>query len=342
MARVAIIGGGAFGTAMACVIRRSGNEVTLWAREPEVVESINARRENEHFLSGVRIPEGVAATGELARAAAGADFVVMAVPSQHMRAIAGALAASLPRGLPVVSCAKGVERGSAQLMPEVLADMLPDAVIGVLSGPSFAREIGSDMPCGVVLACEDWASGETLARAISNPRFCVHLSDDVIGAALGGAMKNVISIASGIAYARGVGENARATVITLGLDEASRLGIAKGAKAATFLGLAGAGDFMLTAHSLQSRNTSLGVAMGQGKRASEVLAGRKEVTEGAVTVTAVAQLARQFRVEMPITAALDALINDEAPLEEAIARLMKALPALWRTGRAGAKEVLHV
>lgn len=332
MTRVAIIGGGAFGTAMACVTRRSGNEVTLWAREAEVVDSIRRTRENAHFLPGVTMPEGIAATLDLAEAADGADFVLMAVPSGHMRTVAGALRPSLAAGLPVVSCAKGVERDSAQLMTEVLADMLPEAVIAVLSGPSFAREIAMDLPCGVVLACADWSVGESIARRISNPRFCVHLSDDATGAAIAGPMKNVVSIASGIVYARGLGENARATIVTLGLAEAARLGLAKGAKAATFLGLAGAGDFMLTAHSLQSRNTSLGVAIGEGRRAADVLAGRKEVTEGASTVAAVAQLARRIHVQMPITEALDDVVNRDAQLADAIARLMKQLPPLCRAG----------
>jgi glycerol-3-phosphate dehydrogenase (NAD(P)+) len=218
-------------------------------------------------------------------------------------------------------------------MPEVLAHMLPEAVVAVLSGPSFAREIAADLPCGVALACAEWSVGESLARAISNPRFCVHLSDDVPGTALAGAMKNVISIASGVAHGRKLGENARATLITLGLAEAARLGIVKGARAETFLGLAGAGDFMLTAHSLQSRNTSLGVALGEGRRLADILGQRKEVTEGAFSVEAVAMLARQLHVEMPITQSLDGLLNGGLALDAAIAELMKHLPPLCRAGR---------
>ena len=179
MAIVGIIGGGAFGTAMACVVRRSGNEVRLWAREPEVVEAINAQHANPHFLAGVAMDHGIRATGDLDAATAGADFVLMAVPSQHVREVAGAMRAGLRRALPVVSCSKGIERESCALMPEVLADMLPDAVVGMLSGPSFASEIARDLPCGVMLACADWSVGESLARRISNPKFCVHLSDDV-------------------------------------------------------------------------------------------------------------------------------------------------------------------
>ncbi|MGZ5698886.1 MAG: NAD(P)H-dependent glycerol-3-phosphate dehydrogenase [Usitatibacter sp.] len=333
MAQVGIIGGGAFGTAMACVVRRSGHAVTLWAREPEVVAGIEAEGTNASFLPGVRLVAGIRATNDLAEVTRASDFILMAVPAQHMRTIAGAMRPALRRATPVVSCSKGIERESAALMPEVLADMLPEAVVAVLSGPSFAREIAVDLPCGVALACGDWSVGESLAREISNPRFCVHLSDDVAGTAIAGAMKNVISIASGVAHGRKLGENARATLITLGLAEAERLGIVKGARAETFVGLAGAGDFMLTAHSLQSRNTSLGVALGEGRRLADILAERKEVTEGAFSVEAAAMLARRLHVEMPITHALDGLLNRGVALEAAIADLMKHLPPLWRAGR---------
>jgi glycerol-3-phosphate dehydrogenase (NAD(P)+) len=331
MARIAVIGGGAFGTGMACVAARSGNDVAIWAREPEVVAAIDGARENTHFLAGVRLPEAIRATGELGLAVDEADLVLMAVPAQHMRRIAGALAPELGRGRAVVSCAKGVEAGSGQLMPEVLAEMLPQCAVAVLSGPSFAREIASDLPCGVMLACADWQVAESAARLLANPRFCVHLSGDVPGTALAGAMKNVIAIASGIVHGRRLGENARATLITLGLAETVRLGMVKGARAETFLGLAGAGDFMLTAQSLQSRNTTLGIALGEGRLLPDILAGRKEVTEGVASVGAVLQLARQLHVEMPVTQALDALLNQGASLDAAIEALMKHLPPLCRT-----------
>ena len=255
MANVGIIGGGAFGTAMACVVRRSGHEVVLWAREPEVVAAINEQGVNSMFLPDVALLAGIRATGDLATATKDKDFILMAVPAQHVRTVAGDMCASLGRLTPVVSCSKGIERGSSALMPEVLGAMLPEAVIAVLSGPSFAREIAADLPCGVTLACADWSVGEALARQISNPNFCIQLCDDVVGTSLGGVMKNVISIASGIAAGRKLGENARASLITLGLAETIRLGLVKGAKVATFTGLSGIGDMMLTANSLKSRNT---------------------------------------------------------------------------------------
>ena len=331
MARISIIGGGAFGTAMACVVRRSGHDVLLWAREPEVVASVNEVAANPHFLPDVRLPPGIRATGDLAEVTREGELVLVAVPAQHVRTIAGAMRPALRPGTTVVGCSKGIERGSCALMPEVLGDMLPEAIVAVLSGPSFAKEIAHDLPCGVVLACADWSAGEEAARRIANPRFCVHLSDDVAGAALGGVMKNVVSIASGIAHGRRLGENARATIVTMGLEESVRLGIAKGAKASTFLGLAGAGDFMLTANSLQSRNTSLGVALGEGRKLADILAGRKQVTEGAFSAEAVADLARQLHVEMPITEALDGLLNRGVDLEAAIGAFLAHLPVLYRT-----------
>jgi len=333
MKRVAIIGAGAFGTAMACVARRSGLEVSIWAREPEVAAEIDAAGSNSRFLTGVRMPAGIHAATALAEVAGGADFVLFAVPAQHVRTMAGALRPHLRSLVPVVSCSKGVEALSGALMPEVLADMLPRHPIGVLSGPSFAREIAREQPCGVMLASSDWSVAESVARALANERFCIHLTDDVPGVAIAGAMKNVMAIASGVAHGLGLGENARATLATMGLIEASRLGLVKGARLETFLGLAGAGDFMLTAHSLQSRNTTLGVAIGEGKAARDVLAGREQVTEGAHSVGAVALLAARLGVEMPITAALDAVLNRGVALDAAMGELTRHLPALCRGGR---------
>ena len=327
MAKIGVIGGGAFGTAMACVLRRSGNDPLIWAREPEVVQGINRDGINALFLSGVRLVPGISATNDLAAASRDKDFIVMAVPAQHLRGVAADMRPHIPAGTPVVTCSKGIERGSCALMPEVLAETLPDAVVAVLSGPSFAREIANDLPCAVTLACADAGVRSRLAREIANPRFCVHPSDDVIGAAIGGVMKNVIGIASGIAAGKQLGENARATLVTSGLAETLRLGVAKGARPGTFMGVSGVGDLMLTANSLQSRNTSLGVALGEGKRLADVLAGRKEVTEGAFSVAAVASLAGGLGIEMPIAFALDRLLNHGADLDAAIARLMADLGA---------------
>jgi glycerol-3-phosphate dehydrogenase (NAD(P)+) len=320
MARIGVIGGGAFGTAMACVVRRSGHEVILWALEPEVVEDINLRGRNEHFLSGVRLPEGIRATGDIGEAAAGAAFLLLAPPAQRMREVA----AQLAPGTPVVSCSKGLEQGSLALMPEVLAEALPGSPVAVLSGPSFAREVGHDLPCGVALASADPALARRLAPLIANPRFGVQPNDDPVGTAIGGLMKNVVAIASGLLAGRKLGENARATLVTMGLAEATRFGLAKGAKRETFDGLAGIGDMMLTAHSMQSRNTSLGFALGEGKSLQEVLAGRKQVFEGAFSAQAVVKLAGRLGVPVPISAAIDQLLNHGAALEPTVGELTAA------------------
>ena len=324
MARIGVIGGGAFGTAMACVVRRSGHEVVIWAREPEVAEDINRQGVNPHFLPGVRLPEGIRATNEMAEAAA-AEFLLLAPPAQRMREIAGRLAPLLAPGTPVVSCSKGLERGSLALMPEVLAEALPRSPVAVLSGPSFAKEIAIDLPCGVALASADLGLARRLASAIANPRFGVQPNADAIGTAIGGVMKNVVAIASGVLAGRKLGENARATLVTMGLAEAIRFGLAKGAKRETFDGLAGIGDMMLTANSLQSRNTSLGFALGEGKTLEEVLAARKEVTEGAFSAQAVVTLAQRLGVDMPISFAVDRLLNHGAALDDAIERLVSSL-----------------
>jgi glycerol-3-phosphate dehydrogenase (NAD(P)+) len=332
MSRIGVIGGGAFGTAMSCVVRRSGHEVVLWAREPEVVEDINRQGVNSHFLPGVRLPGGIRATNDMAEAAAGAEFLLLAPPAQHMRAITSRLAPALRAGTPVVSCSKGLERGSLALMPEVLAQTLPAARVAVLSGPSFAKEIAVDLPCGVALASADLGLARALARVIANPRFGVQANADPIGTAIGGLMKNVVAIASGVLAGRKLGENARATLVTMGLAEAIRFGLANGAKRETFDGLAGIGDMMLTANSLQSRNTSLGFALGEGKTLEQVLAGRKEVTEGAFSAQAVVTLAQRLGVEMPISFAVDRLLNHGAALDGAVAELVSGL---GQTARAG-------
>lgn len=323
MARVGIVGGGAFGTAMACVLRRSGHEVTVWAREPEVVAGINRESANPLFLQGVRLDPGIRATGSMAAAVDGAAFVLLAPPAQHMRAVTVSLRPHLARGTPVVSCSKGIERASCALMPEVLAVTLPEAPVAVLSGPSFAREIATNLPCAVALACADFELAKELSSQIADPHFCVHPTDDLVGAAIGGVMKNVIAIASGIAAGRKLGENARATLVTLGAQEAVRLGLAKGARYETFLGLAGIGDMMLTANSLTSRNASLGFALGQGKTLAEVLSTRKEVTEGAFSTEAVAALARRLDVNMPITFLLNEVLNHGLALDLALAQLFQ-------------------
>ncbi|HKI63234.1 MAG TPA: NAD(P)H-dependent glycerol-3-phosphate dehydrogenase [Burkholderiales bacterium] len=317
-----MIGGGAFGTAMACVVRRAGNETALWAREPEVVESVNRDGVNAAFLPGVKLEPGIRASNDLAQALAGAEFVLLVVPAQYLRSVAQQMQPLLAAGTPVVSCAKGIERTSCALMPEVVAETLPAATVAVLAGPSFAKDIATDLPTGVTLACADPAVGERLAHAIGTPRFRTYLSVDVTGTALCGAMKNVFAIACGIAEGRKLGEGARATLIARGLAEMARLGLAKGARLQTFLGLCGVGDLTMTCNAAHSRNTSLGIAIGQGQKWHDILGERKVVTEGFCSVEAAATLAHRLKLDMPITLALEEILVHDADVDQVIGKLM--------------------
>lgn len=322
MARVGVIGGGAFGTAMACVLRKSGHDTLLWAREPEVVASINERGVNDTFLRGIPIEPGVRATGSLGEALAERDFVLVAIAAQHVRHTAVQMYTLLEAGTPVIACSKGIERGSLALMPQVLREALPGARIAVLSGPSFAHDIGAGLTAGVALACADYALAVKLSAEIGNPRFCVHPSNDVPGTALGGVMKNVVAIASGIAAGSRLGESARATLVTMGLAETVRLGLSIGAQRETFDGFSGVGDLMLTANSLQSRNTSLGFALGEGRKLADILASRRAVTEGVHSAASIVALARQRRMKMPIAEAIDRVLNHGAEVQSTIRSLL--------------------
>ena len=322
MARLGVIGGGAFGTALACVMRRSGHEAIIWAREPEVAAVINRDSANPVFLPGIPLAPGIMATNDLAEAAKGAIFLLLAPPAQHMRAVTSQLRPHLKRGIPVVTCSKGIERGTCALMSQVIAETLPGTPVAVLSGPSFAHDIAVDLPAGVTLACADRDLGERLAQAIGTPRFRTYLSNDLVGALIGGVLKNVIAIACGVAIGRKLGESTRATLFARGLAEMARLGVAMGARLETFMGLSGAGDLNLSCNSLKSRNTSLGILLGEGRKLQDILRERVTVQEGVHSAESVAALARRQDVDMPITLAVDQVLNHGADVEEAIARLL--------------------
>jgi glycerol-3-phosphate dehydrogenase (NAD(P)+) len=307
---------------MACVVRRTGHEVVIWAREPEIAAAINRDAANPAFLPGIPLVPGIAATNDLAAAVRGAEFLLLAPPAQHMRAVTNELRRHLGRGVPVVSCSKGIERGSCALMSQVIAETLPGTPVAVLSGPSFAHDIAVDSPAGVTLACVERGIGERLAQAIGTPRFRTYLSDDVTGALIGGVMKNVIAIACGAAIGRKLGESTRATLFARGLAEMARLGLAMGARLETFMGLSGAGDLNLSCNSVKSRNTSLGIALGEGRKLQDVLRERVTVQEGVHSAESVAALARRHQVDMPITLAVDQVLNHGAGIEEAIAQLL--------------------
>lgn len=321
MKRVAVIGGGAWGTALAQVCARAGREVTLWAREPEVVDSVNTRHENAVFLTGIPLEPLIRATGRLSDLAGG-DLVLAVPPAQHMRATLEAFAPHARAGLPVLLCSKGVEKGSLKLMTQVLAETLPDAVAAVLSGPSFAGEVARGLPTAVTLACADIALAEDLAEAIATPTFRPYFATDMIGAEAGGAVKNVLAIACGIVEGRGLGRSAHAALITRGFAELTRLAVALGGEAETVAGLCGLGDLVLTCSSPQSRNMSVGLALGQGQTLDEALAGKLSVAEGVASAPAVRDLARKLGVETPICEAVAAILAGQAGVDDTIRDLL--------------------
>ncbi|MEI6484814.1 MAG: NAD(P)H-dependent glycerol-3-phosphate dehydrogenase [Sphingomonadales bacterium] len=315
MTRFGVIGAGAWGTALAATLAGNG-PVTLWAREAEVVTAIRDMRQNSLFLPGVPLPAGITATTDLA-AVAGADIILLVVPAQHLRSVLAS--AAIPAATPLVLCAKGIEAGSHALMLEVAQSVVPNP-IAVLSGPSFAAEVARGLPCAVTLACADAALAERLVAAMARPTFRPYQSDDVVGAEIGGAVKNVLAIACGVVEGAGLGLNARAALIARGFAEMTRFGIARGARAETLAGLSGLGDLVLTCSSTNSRNFTLGVGLGQGRSIAELLAG-PTVAEGAATAPVLVEAARASGVDMPISEAVAALLAG-APVRDTISALL--------------------
>lgn len=312
MSGIAVIGAGAWGTALAITAARAGHAVGLWAREEEVVESIRRDRRNALFLPDHPVDANVVPTGDIKQAVTGAELALLVPPAQHLGALAARLAA-LPDCPPLVLCAKGIERASGRLMTEVLAEALPGHPAAVLSGPTFAGEVAAGLPAAVTVAGADRRVAEAAADLLGAPRFRIYLSDDPVGVQIGGAVKNVIAIACGIVAGAGLGENARAAVVTRGLAEAVRLAVARGGRAQTLAGLSGIGDMMLTCNSFQSRNMSLGAALGAEPDRSwtpaEVLAARGKLAEGVWTAAAVTAMAETLNVEMPICAGVNAVLH---------------------------------
>lgn len=318
---ISVVGAGAWGTALAQVAAKAGRKVTFWAREAEVVESINTTHENSTFLPGIALSPEIRATSDLA-AAASADAILMVTPAQHLRVTLAQLAPHIAEGTPVLLCAKGVEQGTNALLTEVLAEAIPHALPAVLSGPSFAAEVARGLPTAVTLACEDEAVAEALAHAIGLPAFRPYYSSDLIGAEIGGAVKNVLAIACGIVEGKKFGASARAALTTRGFAELTRLGLALGARMETLAGLSGLGDLVLTCNSPQSRNMSLGLALGQGRSLAEIMGERNSVSEGVHSATAVVALARKYDIEMPIAEAVAGIVNNRLNVDEAIASLL--------------------
>ena len=317
---MAILGGGAWGTALACVLAQKHAAVTLWANEAETVSAINQANENKEFLPGIDLPEAIQATENLADLAS-ADIILMVVPAQFARPVLAQLAQHNKHAV-LVLCAKGIERDSLKLMSDVTAEIWPRAQIAVLSGPSFAADVARGLPTAVTLAIKDDSVGEALATHIGTAHFRPYLTDDIIGAEIGGAIKNVLAIACGIVAGKGLGESARAAVTARGFAEMSRLGAALGARSETLGGLSGLGDLILTCSSTQSRNFSLGHALGQGADAATVLGARNSVSEGAMSAAAVTALADKHELDMPICRAVDAIVSGTISVDEAIAELL--------------------
>jgi glycerol-3-phosphate dehydrogenase (NAD(P)+) len=323
MTRLAVIGAGAWGTALAIVARRAGGVVTLWARDTELATWIDSQHENSRYLPGVALDPTITATSDAEIALAGAEAVLLAIPAQFLRGVLGNLRRVMPAGLPVLHCAKGLEIGTLATMSEIGAELLPASPQAVLSGPSFAAEVARGLPAAVTVASTQPAVTEFFMAALGGNRFRPYRSADPIGVEIGGAVKNVLAIACGIVVGRGLGENARAALITRGLAEMVRLGIARGALAETFRGLSGLGDLVLTCGSTQSRNHALGQALGGGADLGAMMAGRHSVVEGVATAAAVAELAARLGIDMPISAAVDAVLHHGAPIDAMTDRLLQ-------------------
>ncbi len=328
MSRIAIIGAGAWGTGLAMVLgRKKTHAVRLWANEPDVCESIAKSHVNERFLPGFTLPESVRATNDLANALERAEVVVSVMPSQHCRSLFVRMAPNLRPETLFVSCTKGLEDRTLLRMTEVIADVLRARNItprvGALSGPSFAKEVARGDPTAVTVASTDSELARVVQDAFNDSRFRVYTNDDVIGVELGGALKNIIAIAAGVCAGLGLGHNSAAALITRGLAEIARLTVACGGRLDTMAGLAGLGDLVLTCTGDLSRNRSVGVELGQGRRLPDIIAGMHgTVAEGVFTTKAAVGLARKKGVEMPITEQMYAILEDGKPPQQAIEELM--------------------
>lgn len=316
-----VVGGGAWGTALAETLVRSGHKTVLWANEPETVSAINCEHVNRPFLPDVPLNTDLVATHDLSDLAS-SDAILLVAPAQHVRTVAENFVQQVAPQIPIVVCAKGIERATGKQMVEVLTEVMPGHPLAVLSGPSFAIDVARGLPAAVTLACRDKALGQALADSIGNRQFRIYWTDDITGVEIGGALKNVMAIAAGIVEGKALGTSAHAGLVTRGFAELRRFGDAHGARSETLTGLSGLGDLILTCGSPKSRNMSLGVALGQGKPLDDVLSGRRAVTEGVYTAGAVARIAKDKNIDMPITRAVAGILNGDVSVDEAIQHLM--------------------
>lgn len=322
METIGIIGGGAWGTALAQNFANADKKVIIWAREEEVVSSINTAHENTLFLPNVKLHDNISATGSLSVVAAKSDALLIVTPAQHLRTTLESMKADLTDDKPIVICSKGVEINSGLMLSQIANETCPSSPIAILTGPTFASEIARGLPSAVTLAMKDKASAEKLATALNTRSLRIYASDDMIGAQIGGAVKNVIAIACGVIEGKKLGESARAALVTRGLAEIARLGAALGAKKETLMGMCGVGDLILTCSSMQSRNFSLGHALGQGESLESILAKRNSVTEGVHTAKALSVMAKNNAVDMPISEAINACLNEGASVDKIIEKML--------------------
>lgn len=319
--RFGVVGGGAWGTALASAAVRAGGKVLLWARADHVVADINDNHRNDMFLPGIDLDPTLRATGDLS-ALDDCDALLLATPAQSLREVTGRLRSHVPPTVPMLVCCKGIEQESGKLMTCLLGEICPQACPVVLSGPGFAMDVAMALPTAVTLACADDVIGHALCTALSSPTFRLYFSRDVIGAQIGGAVKNVLAIACGVAEGRKLGASARAALTARGFAELTRFGIALGARAGTMAGLSGLGDLVLTCNAEQSRNMSLGIELGRGRPLRDILKERQSVSEGVYTAYAVIRLAREHGVDMPICAAVHDLVTGIHDVDEAIRSLL--------------------
>lgn len=321
MTRIAVLGAGAFGTALAAIAARAGRDTVLWGRDETQIAEITAKKQNTRYLPGIVLPDGMTATTDLDRAVT-ADVLVAAIPTQGLRAAAETFAPRLRPGVPLVAAAKGIEQASGCFVMEILRSAVPQAVPAILSGPSFAADMARGLPTAVTLAAENAEVSQKLAGALSGPGFRIYHSEDVIGVEIGGAAKNVLAIAAGIVIGAGLGESARAAVIARGFAELTRFSKALGARSETLMGLSGLGDLVLTASSPQSRNFAFGHAVGAGRDIAGLLATGR-LAEGAFTAPALVKMARAKGIEMPISEAVAAVVAGKVSVRDAVAGLIE-------------------
>lgn len=317
MKKIGVIGAGAWGTALAQSFAIAGNEVSLWVREPDIAKTINEQHVNKTFFPGIPLKSNIIGTNDLS-VAAQSDILLVVTPAQHTRGILKALRTHYRHGKPVVICSKGIEIETGKLMSDVAEEEFPECICAILTGPTFASEIGKGQPSAATLATRDKDTAFELVELLNNKNLRPYITDDIIGAQIGGAVKNVIAIACGIVYGLGLGESARAALVTRGLAEMARLANAMGAHKETLMGMCGVGDLILTCSSMQSRNYSLGVLLGQGSTLQEIMEDRNSITEGVYTAKALMKMAKNHAIDMPVSEAVYRCLHDDVDLRTII------------------------